>query len=137
MPDRREVLLAGASLALMVRGVAAAAEKASGVTFAGALGRCVETGNVCLEHCLRNLATGDTTLAECSVAVRDMLAVCNAVAVLAAAQSKFLKSRARLCIEVCESCEKACRAHQDHHAECKACAEACAATLAEARRIVG
>ena len=134
MPDRREVLLAGVSLALMATGVDAA-ENVSGLTFASALGRCVESGNVCLEHCLKSLAKGDTTLAECSVAVRDMLAVCNAVAVLAAAQSKFLKSAARLCIDVCENCEKACRVHQDHHAECKACAEACAGALVEARQL--
>jgi len=135
MPDRREVLLAGASLALMASGVAAAAENVSGVTFASALGRCVETGNVCLEHCLKNLGKGDTTLAECSVAVRDMLAVCNAVGVLAAAQSKFLKSAVRLCVEVCEPCEKACRVHENHHAECKACADACSAVLVQARQI--
>ena len=138
MVHRREILLAGAGLALAAGAQAAEKEapvRDGSVTFTGALASCVETGNVCLQHCLVALGKGDTSLAECAVAVRDMLAVCNATGVFAAGQAKRLRAAAALCAEVCADCEKACRVHEDHHAECKACAESCAVVVRLAKAI--
>jgi len=36
---------------------------------------------------------------------------------------------------VCEACEKECRKHEMKHAECKACADSCAACLKECQKI--
>ena len=88
-----------------------------------------------LQHCLVLLGKGNTSLNECAQAVNQMLAVCEMIGPLAAAESKYLKSVARLCADVCSDCEEACRPHMEHHAPCKACAEACTATVAEAKKI--
>jgi Cys-rich four helix bundle protein (predicted Tat secretion target) len=94
----------------------------------------VNAGDACLQHCLDVLAKGDTSLGECAQSVRQMLAVCNAVGPIAVANSKYLKPMARLCVEVCSDCERICRKHGAHHAACKRCAEACARTVAEAKK---
>ncbi len=140
MVHRRQVLLAGAGLALAAGTGAEAAERntmapAGSVTFTQALATCVETGNICLQHCLVALGKGDTSLAECAIAVRDMLAICNATGVLAAGQARRLTAAAALCADICADCEKACRVHEDHHPECKACAEACAVVVREAKKV--
>jgi len=101
--------------------------------FARALGQCVSAGNACLQHCLKLLGTGDTSLAECSKVVRDMLAVCGAEETLVLGGSPRAKTAAPLCIEVCTDCEAACRKHEARHAVCQACADSCAATIAAAR----
>lgn len=90
---------------------------------------CIAAGRVCLNHCLRMLGTGNTSMAECSRAVSDMLAICEASESLAAAGSKHLKALATVCITACTDCSKACEPHVGHHAECKACKEACDATI--------
>lgn len=90
---------------------------------------CVAAGQVCLSHCIRLLSTGDNSMAECAKAVNDMLAICRASESLAAAASKHLKAMAKLCIDGCTDCAKACTPHAGHHAECKACKEACEATI--------
>jgi hypothetical protein len=53
---------------------------------AKAIGQCIGAGNTCLDHCLTILGTGDTSLAECGKAVRNMLAVCNATQILVTGQ---------------------------------------------------
>ena len=77
--------------------------------------------------------SGDTSLAECSKAVRDMLAVCNATQILVVGKPAYVKSAVQLCIDACTDCERACRKHEERHAICKTCAEACAATIKAAR----
>ncbi|MCR9165589.1 MAG: four-helix bundle copper-binding protein [Nannocystaceae bacterium] len=96
---------------------------------------CVAAGRVCLNHCLRMLGTGDTSMAECSRAVSDMLAICEASESLAAAGSKHLKALAKVCVTACTDCAKACEPHVGHHAECKACKEACDATIAAMKAV--
>lgn len=90
---------------------------------------CIAAGRVCLNHCLRMLGTGNTSMAECSRAVSDMLAICEASESLAAAGSKHLKALSAVCITACTDCSKACEPHVGHHDECKACKEACDATI--------
>jgi len=142
---RREMMaLGGTALALhAVRiGVASAAETAAPAAepasgLADAAAGCIAAGNACLQHCLDLLGKGDTSIAECSQTVRQMLAVCAAIGPLADAGSKHLKEAARLCLDVCTDCEAACRKHENHHAPCKRCADACARTIAEAKKVLG
>ncbi|MCH9683589.1 MAG: Csp1 family four helix bundle copper storage protein [Deltaproteobacteria bacterium] len=103
--------------------------------FAAASADCTEKGQACLQHCIALLSKGDTSMAECAAAVHEMLAICNGVSVLALANSKHLKAGAALCQAVCSDCEAACKPHVGHHATCKACADACAAMIAEAKKL--
>ena len=98
---------------------------------------CQKKGEACADHCVRMLVTGNTTMAECIVAVRDMLPVTDTLARLASTSSKHLPAAARLAIEVCEACEAACRKHAQVHVICRDCADSCARTIAAARRLVG
>jgi Cys-rich four helix bundle protein (predicted Tat secretion target) len=141
---RRDVLLVGATAlaAQAIGGTVAAADEAAPrmdthrSALAEAADECIGAGNACLQHCLDLLAKGDTSLAECAQNVRQMLAICTAVGPVAVASSKYLKATARLCLEVCTDCEQACRKHESHHAECKRCAEACARSIAEAKKVL-
>ena len=36
-----------------------------------------------------------------------------------------MHSMAKVCLEACKICKKACDKHKHHHKECKSCAEAC------------
>lgn len=150
---RRE-LLVGAGLLAASAGVAAAAEpekhghehaapkyaKAERygrrAELVGATENCISKGRQCLSHCMEMFRTGDTTMAECASAVDQMLAVCGAMANLAANDSAQLAAMAQACIAVCEHCEKECRVHQDHQPECRACADACAALIVEAKKVL-
>jgi Cys-rich four helix bundle protein (predicted Tat secretion target) len=150
---RRELLVGAGALAAGV-GVAAAAEHdqhgqdhaAHKYAKAERYGRradlvaatetCMSKGRQCLSHCMEMFLTGDTTMAECAAAVEQMLPVCNAMAHLAANDSAQLAAMAQACIAVCEHCEKECRVHQDHQPECRACADACAALIVEAKKVV-
>ena len=147
MLNRRDMVRTGLAFVALT-GVARAAEEAAPKpaagadssdtqqAFAKALGHCVIAGTECLQHCLTALGTGDTSLAECSKTVRDMLAVCGAEQILVLGESRRAKTTVRLCIDVCTDCEAACRKHEAHHAVCKACADACAATITAARAFV-
>ena len=87
---------------------------------------CVMKGEICIAHCLELFKMGDTSVAECADVAHEMLASCTAMGKLASYDSKHLKDFVRVCIGVCEDCEKACREHEKKHAECKACADSCA-----------
>jgi len=147
MLDRRDLLTAGVGLvafATVARAADEAAQKPAAAAssegqqlaaqaLAKAIGQCLTAGNACLDHCLTLLGSGDTSLAECSKAVRDMLAVCNATQILVVGKPAYVKSAVQLCIDACTDCERACRKHEERHAICKTCAEACAATIKAAR----
>lgn len=94
---------------------------------------CQKKGEACVDHCVRMLSTGDTSMAECLTTARDMLAATEALAHLATAGSKHLALAARLAIATCESCEAACTKHAATHAVCRDCADACARTIAACR----
>lgn len=98
---------------------------------AAAASDCLPKGEACLDHCIQLLATGDTSLAACATAVRDMLATCRALTTLASAGSKNAKAMARLASDVARDCEVECKKHQAVHAPCKACGEACTRLLKE------
>jgi Cys-rich four helix bundle protein (predicted Tat secretion target) len=98
---------------------------------------CQKRGEACADHCVRMLTSGDTSMAECIVAVRDMLPATEALARLASTNSKHLPAAARLAMETCEACEAACRKHVQIHAVCRDCADSCARTIAACRKVVG
>lgn len=95
---------------------------------------CSAAGEACLQHCMGMLKK-NTAMAECADKVTQMLAVCQATVRLANANSPHLKSMAALCAAVCADCEKACRAHAKHHSACRQCADACAKTIAAAKKV--
>ena len=103
---------------------AAAASKTYEAVRAAA-GHCVAAGQVCLNHCITLLSTGDTSMKDCAVAVNQMLALCGAIQNLAAQNSRLTPALAKVCVEACKQCAEACKAHAAHHAECKACYESC------------
>jgi Cys-rich four helix bundle protein (predicted Tat secretion target) len=98
---------------------------------------CIQRGEICMAHCLRLMATGDTETAECAISVNQMLAVCEALQKLSAAESKYLASQAKVALELCEACAKECKKHADKHEECKACGESCEACAKECKKLVG
>lgn len=138
---KRREMMAGAALGtLMLTGFAALADSAAKAApapaskptpnpaLADAASDCVRKAEDCLPHCLNMLSTGDTTLASCAQSVRETLAVCQAVASLAASGSKHLSDLAKVCADVCKDCEAECRKHADKHQICKDCADACSRT---------
>lgn len=98
-------------------------------------GHCLQAGETCLSHCLVLLGQGESDMAPCAQAVREMLAVCDALARLALQQSSFTPAQAKVAAEVCAHCQKACQEHADQHEECQACAKACAACEKECRAL--
>ncbi|MGQ0674021.1 MAG: four-helix bundle copper-binding protein [Hyphomicrobium sp.] len=97
---------------------------------------CVNRGEVCTAHCIELLAKGDTSIAECLRRVSAMLPMCRALSQFAALDAARLKDLARLCIDVCDDCEKECRRHETHHAVCKACAESCARCIKDCKALL-
>ena len=99
-----------------------------------AAGACEITGELCQAHCQSMLAKGDTSLADCSRSVHEMMAGCSALMKLAAVNSTHLPAMAKLCSRILEDCKTACDKHEKHD-ECKACAKACAACIEECNKV--
>lgn len=95
---------------------------------------CMATGDICINHCLTSLSTGDKTLADCAKSVEAMLPMVTATAKLAAQDAKRLKELAAVCGKACKDCEAECKKHEQHP-ECKACGEACAKCAAECGKV--
>ncbi len=134
---RRELLLGASVLGgLTMAGATVAAEMqhdhsmhtAQQPDLLEAINVCLDKGRRCIAHCQVVFKEGDTSLADCSMKVHEMYAVCDAFAYLLSANSTYNKDYSAICARVCEDCEKECRKHEKHH-ECRACAEACAAVL--------
>ena len=121
--NRRELLgqgtlALGAIAASSIGTVAMAVDKGkSGLVEAA--NHCLTVGEECLTHCLDLLAKGDKSVAECAKTVRDTLAACRGLVVLASSQSSHLKEFASVCAKICRDCEEACKKHENHHEVCK------------------
>ncbi|MCC7279974.1 MAG: four-helix bundle copper-binding protein [Chromatiaceae bacterium] len=87
-------------------------------------GNCMNTGEVCLAHCILLLGEGDKSMAECATNVNQMLSICRALHDLAAQQSPYLPAMARIALDTCKACQDACKQHADKHQECKDCMNA-------------
>jgi Cys-rich four helix bundle protein (predicted Tat secretion target) len=143
--DRRQVLLATTGAAMAVAATAATTapqqpsephhhHDAGGSPLLASAEHCVKTGEVCQAHCFDRLAEGDKSLAACGRSVTALIAVCGALATLAAQNSPLLPHFAGVAKEQCNACEEECRKHEKH-APCKACAEACADCANECAKI--
>ncbi len=97
---------------------------------------CVAKGQTCIAHCLVLLADGDKVMGDCAKSVSQTIALCQALASLAAQQSSLVPALAKVTLEACQACEKECRKHEQH-AQCKACAESCAACIKECKAVLG
>lgn len=91
---------------------------------------CVNTGELCAQHCVDMFLMGDTTLADCYASVQEMLAACTALSKMAVQDAKHLRAMVELSISVCENCETQCRRHEETVMECLACADSCADCIA-------
>jgi Cys-rich four helix bundle protein (predicted Tat secretion target) len=145
--ERRDLLkTAAGSVALF--SLAALAEEPKGPPAAAAPAReplntalhdaalaCIKAGDICLEHCVRSLSSGEKAMAECAGTVRQMLPLCQALSELAVQRSGHLKGLAAVCAKACRECEAACKKHANHHAECKACMESCQKCAAECEKL--
>lgn len=98
---------------------------------------CVKTSELCNHHCFEMFKSGDTTLAECADLVQDTIAACTALAALAASHSKRITPFMEVCIQICQDCEKECRMHEKHHAECKECADSCVECIDACKEAIG
>lgn len=145
--DRRNVLLGGAAVAAtLATGTAFAAtgadahhhhhEANKNTGLIDTALHCIKTGDACQAHCIELVKQGDTSIADCLNTVAEMLPMCTALAKLASYNSTHLVALAKVCIDVCEACEKECRNHEDKHAECKACADSCAECIKECKKLV-
>lgn len=97
---------------------------------------CLGRGETCVAHCIPMLGAGDTSLAACLTSVHTMMPMCQALARLAALESKRLREFVKVCRDVCADCEEECKKHADKHAVCKACAEACASCIKECNAVL-
>jgi Cys-rich four helix bundle protein (predicted Tat secretion target) len=98
---------------------------------------CVNRGQACVDHCIKLLAAGDTSFKDCMGSVSTMLPMCTAVAKFAVFDVSRLKEVVKICVDVCGDCELECRKHEHHHAQCKNCADSCAAFIREGKKMVG
>ena len=140
--DRRHLLMTATGLALASASAAAVAESTDahhhhgeGFPLVESALHCVKTGNLCEAHCFDLLAEGDKAMAACARSVSGLIAVCNALAVLAAQNSPLLPRYAGVAKDVCNACEEECRKHAEKHAPCKACMDACDACAKECAKI--
>jgi len=137
--NRREVLSGAGLLAAAATTVRPGRSQSSaGVAnkaLVGSASNCVSTGEVCLDHCIEMLASGDKSMAACARSVTELIAVCGALLSLAAQGAPSLPKLASVALDVCKRCETECRKHP--HKPCTDCAAACAACAAECRKIAG
>ncbi len=148
--NRRDMLVGLGALAVTA-GVASAAEKKEEAAHASHAGHadmthknqalidaaldCVKKGELCINHCLISFAAKDTTMAVCAKMVTEAMAVCTALSVTAALESKNLPALAKAAMAFCKDCEDECRKHEKTHATCKECADACAKCLIECKKL--
>lgn len=95
---------------------------------------CVATGNDCLRHCLGMYKMKDTSMADCADSVFQLVAVCDALAALAAVNSEHTGHLAKVVEMVCNDCKKECDKFPKI-AVCKACGDACKACAEECRKV--
>src|SRR4029450_7449259 len=97
MITRRDLIIAGggaviAHAVVASAGDAPAAPTDKGQALTSAAVECVRTGEVCMQHCLDELAKGDKMLVDCAQMVNQMLAVCRAVGPIVDANGKYVRA---------------------------------------------
>ena len=92
---------------------------------------CTLAADICINHCINELAKGDKMLAACLKTASETKAACESFIKLASMESSYTKKMATLCVEICKSCEAECKKHAEHHQTCKDCMESCKACIKE------
>ena len=140
--ERREVLLGGGALAAgILAGDAFAMQgdhhthTTTNQSLVTAASNCVSTGEICMNHCHEVALKGDTSLVQCARSVNELIAACAALQALTAQNSSFVPRYAKLTADVCKSSEAECRKFEKNHVECKTCADACVACIAECAKV--
>ena len=139
--NRRHVLLHGSALLVALTSgsnIEAASQQrsaANGEALIDSALQCVKTGEICSAHCTTMLEQGDRAMAECQRRVDETVAVCEALASLAARGSPLVPRMAAIVHDACNACEKECLKHKEH-AVCSACADACVACARECKRVM-
>lgn len=140
--ERREVLIGGGAAAVGILARDAFGMQSEHHTHSiinqglvTAASNCVSTGEICMNHCHEVSVKGDNSLAQCAKSVDELIAACAALRSLAAQNSSFVPKYAKLTSEVCKSSEVECRKFEKNHIECKTCADACAACIAECAKV--
>jgi Cys-rich four helix bundle protein (predicted Tat secretion target) len=101
---------------------------------------CLRTGKVCLSHCARELAQGNSMMGECNVSIQNMLVACQALNDIAhnnTLNKKALQQFVAGCKAICQECHDQCEKHADHHMECKACMKSCKKCIDVCNKIIG
>lgn len=138
--NRRDMMVQG-SVSLLALACASAIEAAqtppapADVPLIDAALDCAKAGEICSAHCTTLLEQGDRSIAECQRRVEETVAVCQALASLAAQGSPLMPRMAAVVFDACNACEKECLKHKEH-AVCKACADACVACARECKRVM-
>lgn len=96
---------------------------------------CVGKAEICVNHCIESIKGKDLALVDCLSSVREMIPLCQGLSALAAYESKYLQSYAKICIQACEACIKECKKHADKHQFCADCAESCKKCIEECKKI--
>ena len=86
---------------------------------------CIRAALTCISHCQQLLAQGDKSLGTCLKTALDTEVVCSSVLKLATLNSPFTPALAKQSVAVMQACVDACKEHVSHHAQCKACHDAC------------
>ena len=94
------------------------------------LALCVSSGEICNAHCLKLMASGDTTLGDCQKLVLEMLAASEALMRFVAVQSSEVSALKPITERVLKACKKECLKHKKHQA-CLDCANGCDKALTE------
>ncbi|MEO6953428.1 MAG: four-helix bundle copper-binding protein [Polyangia bacterium] len=131
---RRDLLVgAGVVLAAVAANRAEAAPSAakpSSGSLVLAANSCVRASQACLRHCLDMLATGNVAMAACAKSVADLIPASEALAAIAAGSSRHTAALAAVVGQIARDCKAECDKHLAM-GPCKACAESCAALIAE------
>ena len=101
---------------------------------------CAAKGELCEQHCDEQLANGSAEFSECSMAVKQMIVICQSVAKLASLKSIRLGEVLDSCTAACQVCKEACEEHKSHwahgmHMECKSCGEHCEKIIKEVAKL--
>lgn len=96
---------------------------------------CTVALSTCIAHCQVLLAEGDKSLGDCLRTALDCDVTCGATLKAAALQSAHTAALARVAVASMKECVEACKPHVEHHAECKACHDACLAAIKASRRL--
>jgi Cys-rich four helix bundle protein (predicted Tat secretion target) len=97
---------------------------------------CTRAAQACISHCQQLLAQGDKSLGTCLRTALDTDTVCSTVLKLAGLNSRFTAAMAKQSVAVMQACVDACKEHVEHHAECKACHDACLKAIEAAKSAV-